>query len=161
MKMSGKRLRIYFDIAVLIKGCYGALEFLTGLSFFFLTPDFVHRVVPSLVSGELANDPNDFLASHILNWSQTFNSGTELFVAFFLAAHGLVSLILAVGLLRKIMVAYPLALVLYTCLIIYQIYQIGLHHSLILTGFTLFDFLVVWLVWREWQAQLDPSTVEQ
>ena len=54
-----------------------------------------------MIQEELIEDPKDFVATHLLGWAQSFSVDTKAFYVFFLLSHGLVKLLLVVGLLRN------------------------------------------------------------
>ncbi len=58
---------------------------------------------------------------------------------------------LVLALLRSQLWAYPASLVVLGLFILYQIHEIVKAHSVVVIAVTLFDLIVVWLIWREWQ----------
>jgi uncharacterized membrane protein len=74
-----------------------------------------------------------------------------------LLLHAVVKLGLVAGLLSGKRAAYPAALAVIGLLVLYQAYRIYLHHSLLLTGGTLFDCVLFYLIAREWQIALQHA----
>jgi uncharacterized membrane protein len=72
---------------------------------------------------ELIEDPNDFVAIHLLSIAQNFTVGTQHFYAFYLLSHGVVKVFLVIGLLRNKLWAYPVSLVVLGLFIVYQLYR--------------------------------------
>ena len=75
-------------------------------------------------------------------------SGT--LIGFYLLTRGLIKVGLIAALLKNQLWAYPASLVVLGLFILYQTYEILLHHSLIIVAITIFDLIVVYLIWREW-----------
>jgi uncharacterized membrane protein len=105
--------------------------------------------VNRLTQDELIEDPNDFIATHLLSMAQKFSVDTKNFYAFYLLSHGIVKLALVVGLLTNQLWSYPASLVVLTLFIIYQIYRFYETQSLGLIVLTAFDLFVMVLIWHE------------
>ncbi|WP_337142528.1 DUF2127 domain-containing protein [Mesorhizobium sp. Cs1299R1N1] len=80
-----------------------------------------------------------------------FSVSTQHFYAFYLLSHGLVQIALVAALLKRRLWAYPASLAALLLFIIYQLYRFSYTHSAGLIVLTLFDLLVVWLVWHEYR----------
>ncbi len=61
-------------------------------------------------------------------------------------------LLLVVALLRGELWAYPIAVVVFAGFILYQLYRFTLTHGLGLIALSLFDAVVIWLIWLEYRA---------
>jgi uncharacterized membrane protein len=77
--------------------------------------------------------------------------GSARFVGFYLLTHGSVKLGLVIGLLKGRMWAYPSSLAVFGIFVLYQTYLFTLNHSPAVVLLTLFDLIVIWSVWREYQ----------
>jgi len=77
----------------------------------------------------LSEDPNDFLATHLLRTAHGLTGSAVLFGAVYLLAHGGV-------------------------FIVYQLYRLSLRPSVGLTALTVFDAVIAWLTYREYRKQL-------
>jgi uncharacterized membrane protein len=58
--------------------------------------------------------------------------------------------------------AYPASLVVLGLFMIYQIYQIIIGHSALLIALTLFDMIIMWLIWHEYRLvsrHINPAVV--
>ena len=86
-------------------------------------------------------------------WAQDFSVATQHFYAFYLLSHGVVKLLLVAGLLRDKLWAYPASPVAMTLFIAYQLYRYSYTHGIGLLALTVFDLVVIWLVWHEWRAR--------
>ncbi len=146
-----KRIYRFFEISILLKGANAVLETVGGALVLVISPEFIQNVATYFTAEELGQDPNDFIASHILQWANVYVTGNhQLFVALYLLSHGIVKLVLVVGLLRNRLWAYPAALIVFGLFALYQVYLYTFNHSLAVDALTLFDFVVMYFIWREW-----------
>jgi len=146
-----------FRISVTLKGLDGALETVGGLVLLFVRPATINHLARTLTQHELSQDPNDYIARHVLRYSGHLTHGTALFAAVYLLIHGLAKVVLVVAVLREEVWAYPGIIVLLIAFIAYQLYDlIAVHVTVGLTLLTIFDAFVVWLTWREWKARRPP-----
>jgi uncharacterized membrane protein len=89
--------------------------------------------------------------------AQHFSVASKSFYAFYLLSHGVIKLLLVIGLLRNQLWSYPASLIALAAFIIYQLYRFSYTHSVGLIALTLFDFLVIALIWHEWRIQGRPG----
>lgn len=106
--------------------------------------------VNRLTQEELIEDPQDFIASHLVSMASNFSVSTQHFYAFYLLSHGLVKIALVAGLLRNKLWAYPASLVILSLFIAYQVYRFSYTHSVGLVVLTAFDLIVMVLIWHEY-----------
>jgi uncharacterized membrane protein len=64
-----------------------------------------------------------------------------------------VKVVLVAALLRNQIWAYPWMIVFLVVFIVYQLYRMTFAFSIGLLGLTVFDLVVVWLTYREYQKQ--------
>ncbi len=102
---------------------------------------------------ELAQDPSDFVARHLLHSASQLSPSTTLYGAVYLLAHGVAKVVLVALVLRNKLWAYPWMIALILAFIAYQLYQLTMKLSFGLLALTLFDALVVWLTWREYRSK--------
>ena len=150
--MKRSRLDEIFRLSISLKGIDGLLEMIGGGLLLVIKPQTLNGIVTALTQHELSQDPHDFIANRILHTAQHLNS-TRLFGALYLLAHGAVKLVLVASLLRNKLWAYPAMMLVLAVFIVYQLYRIGLDHSLGLAALTVFDAFVLWLTWREYQQK--------
>src|ERR1019366_3571924 len=108
-------------------------------------------LVNRLTQEELIEDPNDFIATHMLAMAQGFSVNSKNFYAFYLLSHGIVKLALVAGLLRNKLWAYPASLVVLAIFVAYQIYRFSDTQSIGLIVLTVFDLFVMVLIWHEYR----------
>jgi len=139
-----------FDIALVLKGLDGLLELVGGFLFLVFSPDSINHQAQRLTQHELSEDPNDFIAHHLLNLTGNLHK-TQLFGALYLLTHGLVKLVIVYGLLRRQRWAYPVAFVFLGGFVVYQLYRLTYAPSVGLALLTVFDIFIIWLTWREYR----------
>jgi uncharacterized membrane protein len=116
-------------------------------------PTTLDQLARSLTQHELAEDPHDFLARHVLHSAGQLTHGSTLFAALYLLSHGVAKVVLVVALLRDQLWAYPATIALLGAFIAYQLYRLSYRVTLGLTLLTIFDAFVVWLTWREYRSK--------
>jgi uncharacterized membrane protein len=109
------------------------------------------ELIHCVMAEKLIEDPNDFVATHLLSLAQNFTVSTQRFYAFYLLSHGVIKLLLVAGLLRNKLWAYPASLVVLGLLIVYQLYRFSYTHGVGLIVLTVFDVIVMGLIWHEYQ----------
>ena len=149
--MNEHRIHQIFKVSVLLKGAHALIECVGGLAIALISTTTIAALVNRLTQEELIEDPNDFVATHLLTMAQNFSVSTQHFYAFYLVSHGIVKLFLVVGLLRGKMWAYPTSLVVLGLFIVYQLYRFSYTHAAGLIVLTLFDLLVMGLIWHEYR----------
>ncbi len=129
----------------------GVLELIAGTLLLFTAPDRIRQLAILVTQPELTEDPNDFIATHILRGADSLTDHVVLFTAFYLLAHGIVKVVLVAALLRNKLWAYPWMVVVLAIFILYQFYQLAVTPSAGLVALTLFDILIVVLTWHEYR----------
>lgn len=148
-----RRIFRFFEISVLLKGANAVLELVGGALALLVPPEFIRDVAAYFTNEELGQDPHDFVATHILQLANVYaTGGHQLFAALYLLSHGAVKLVLVVALLKNKLWAYPAALVVFGLFILYQGYLFILEQSVGIALITIFDFIVMWFVWREYRV---------
>lgn len=137
---------------MVFKGLHGLVECIGGLALAFVSLHSITHLAALLTQDELAEDPHDFLASHLMHWSQHVSGGSKTFFALYLLSHGLTKIVLVGALLRGMLWAYPASLVVLGLFILYQIYRFANGPSLGMLVLTIFDLAVMWLIWHEYRV---------
>jgi uncharacterized membrane protein len=149
--MNEQRIHRIFEVSVLLKGAHAVIECLGGLALALASTTSIVGWVNRLTQDELIEDPNDFIATHLLSMAQEFSVNTKNFYAFYLLSHGVVKLALVVGLLSKKLWSYPASLIVLVLFIVYQIYRFYYTKSVGLVVLTVFDVFVMVLIWHEYR----------
>jgi uncharacterized membrane protein len=142
-------IRMVFVATVVWKGVYGLFEVIIGLALIF--NGMTSKLLFTLTRNELIEDPTDVAAGFIQRTAPGLLVHAQLFAAFYLLGYGLVKLFLMYGLLRDRIWVYRVSLYILTTFVLYQIFRIGRYHSTVLAVFTLFDLILIWLVYHEYR----------
>ena len=143
-----------FKIALILKGLDGILEVAGGILLLFLSPHAIEHIARTLTAHELSEDPHDLIARYLLHTASHLTTSTALFGAIYLLSHGAAKIVLVALVLKDKLWAYPWLIVLLLAFIAYQLYRItAVHFSVGLTALTIFDAVLVWLTWREYQSK--------
>jgi uncharacterized membrane protein len=148
-----KTLDRFFYASIWLKGLHAVFEIIGGIALFLASPGVILRVVATVTQDEMAEDPNDFIANTLLSAVEKISVSSEHFAALYLLSHGAVKIVLVAGLLRDRRWAYPAALAVFGTFIAYQVYRFTYTHSLGLVVLTVFDLVVMWLIWREYRLR--------
>jgi uncharacterized membrane protein len=148
--MNEKQIHQIFQISVFIKGVLALIECAAGVAFALVSTSSIKNLVDMLTQEELIEKPQDFIATHLLAAGQHFSVETKHFYAFYLLSHGLVKLLLVIGLLRNKLWSYPV-LGLFS---VYQLYRFSYTHGAGLIVLTVFDIFVIGLIWHEYRLAL-------
>jgi uncharacterized membrane protein len=148
--MDERRIHQIFEISVLLKGAHALIECISGLVLAFVSTSAILNLVNVLTQDELIEDPNDFVATRLFSQAQKFTVSTQRFYAFYLLSHGAIKAFLVVGLLRNKLWAYPVSLAVLGLFIVYQLYRFSYTHGGGLIVLTLFDIMVMGLIWHEY-----------
>jgi uncharacterized membrane protein len=149
--MNENRIHRMFQISVLLKGAHALIECVGGVALASVSTGTVANVVNELTQDELVQDPDDLIATHLLSLAQNYSVETKHFYAFYLLSHGIVKLLLVIGLLRNKLWSYPASLIVLGLFIVYQLYRFSYTHGAGLIVLTVFDIVVMILVWHEYR----------
>ncbi len=149
--MNERRIHQLFEISLLLKGAHALIECIGGLALAFVSTSAITGLVNALTQDELLEDPKDFVGTHLLSMAQNFTVSTQHFYAFYLFSHGVIKVFLVIGLLRGKLWAYPVSLVVLGLFIVYQLYRFSFTHGFGLIVLTVFDVVVMGLIWHEYR----------
>ena len=147
------RLDVAFRVSISLKGIDGVLEIAGGVVLLFVAPATLQRWARTLTAHELAQDPHDFVARHVLHSASTLSRSTTLFGAVYLLTHGIAKVVLVVALLREQLWAYPWTIALLGAFIVYQLYRLTYRISTLLVLLTVFDVFVLGLTVLEYRRR--------
>ncbi len=151
IKLREKYIRDIFDVGIGIKGIDGVLQVIGGIALLLIKPETINRIIVNLSRHELTQDPQDKIANYLLSFSHT-TSGSKIFAALFLLSHGLIKILIVIGLLKNKLWAYPTGIIVFTAFGIYQIYRYAHTHSLGMLVLTILDVFVILLTWHEYKV---------
>lgn len=155
MKDNGKELiHRLFRISILIKGIDGILEFIGSLVLFFVSSSLITNFVETIFQHELTQDPTDIIANYLINTSLNLSLSTQLFAAIYLFIHGIIKVGLVSSLWYNKLWAYPLSGFILVVFVIYQVFRLINHYSLILLLLTIIDLIIIILLRFEYKRLL-------
>ena len=146
-----QRLHRFFEITLLLKALFAVGEIVAAIGVYIVPLGAVSDFVGAITRAELAARPDDLIAAHLADWAQNLSVSTKHFVALYLLSHGAIKLWVIIGLLRERLWYYPIALVVFTLFVIYQIHRYTLTHAVSLLLITLVDLVVLGLTWHEYR----------
>ncbi|HXR43250.1 MAG TPA: DUF2127 domain-containing protein [Pseudolysinimonas sp.] len=149
-----------FAVGVVIKGIDGAVELIAGF-LLWLAPGLVDAVLRAIL-GEAARGDGaiaGLVATGVAHADVTVLTGGTGFLILFLIAHGVIKLVLVYCLLRRIIRAYPWALLVLVVFLGYQVWTLIAAPSVALALFVVLDVVIIVLVWREYrELRRQPQT---
>lgn len=143
---------VLFLISVWFKGLDGFLELVGGIALFAVTPGLILHVVRFVTQDEIAEDPRDLLANALRHAARHLTFATEHFMAVYLLVHGVVKVVLVWALLARVLVAYPISMVIFAGFIVYQLYRYTITHGAGLLFLSGLDVIVIALIFLEYRA---------
>ncbi len=145
-----KWLHWLFEASLVIKGLLAAGETFSGLGLL-LTP---HGVVLGLwgwlTNHKLTQNPSDDMALWFQHLADIFPVHLQHFYALYLLGHGALKFAMVIMLARRILWAYPAAMAVLACFVVYQGIEFLTQGSLVLLALALLDSFMIVLVYREW-----------
>ena len=144
-----KRIFLAYEFTLLAKGAQAFLEIVAGVLFAFVSTNAITTFVFAIAHSELVETPKDIFSTLLTKGLDQFSAAGKYFLVLYLLSHGIIKLVIIIGLFLKKKWSYPAALIGFGALIIYQSYEIGIKQSLLLIVFTLIDIVILWLIVRE------------
>ena len=149
--MQEKRIHQIFVVSVLAKGAHALIEIVGGIALYLVSTDTIVRTINAWSYDELIEKPNDWIATHLLDFARNFSVEQHHFYAFYLLSHGIVKGVLVYGLLRERLWAYPASFVVFGLFIAYQLYRYSFTHDIALILLSIFDLFVIYLAVHEYR----------
>ncbi|WP_458389982.1 DUF2127 domain-containing protein [Sphingomonas sp. F9_3S_D5_B_2] len=149
--MHEKRVHQIFVVSVLAKGAHALFEIVAGIALYLVSTETILRIINRWSYGELVDDPNDWIATHLLAFGRSFSVEAHNFYAFYLLSHGIIKGALVFGLLRERLWAYPASFAVFGCFIAYQLYRYSFTHDIMLILLSIFDLFVIYLAVHEFR----------
>ena len=141
-----------FRSSVLLKGLDAVFEIAGGITLWLINPSFIVRWTAILTQDEIAEDPHDLVANYLRHAASHLSVSGEHFMAIYLLSHGMIKMFAVVALLKNKLWGYPLSIVIFGGFIVYQIYRFTVTGGIGLIALTVFDLVVIWLIWLEYRA---------
>ena len=140
-----------FRVSIVAKVFFSVGEILAGLAFTFLSYDAMRSFILPLFGDELVESSRDVLWTYVVQEIQKFQATPQAAWAAIFISHGVVNLLLLIGLWRNKLWVYPLAVVVFSFFMIYQFYQLTFTPSLVLWIVTIIDIAVIALIAHEYR----------
>jgi len=148
---SQRTIHLLFEVSLWLKGVFALSEVIAGVAAYFISQQFLLSIVLWVTKEEFAEDPHDLVANFLLHAVQNISISTQKFAAFYLLGHGVIKLWLIIGLLRRRLWYYPVAMVVFALFIAYQLYRYTFTYSVWLLLVTVLDIVVIALTWHEYR----------
>jgi len=149
-----------FDVGVMLKAFFGFFEVLAGILLAVSGKLLLNNFIIDLAQQEIAEDPNDLIANFLVNSAHALYYDARVFAVAYLAIHGVINVFLGISLLKNKIWAYPWAIGLFEAFIIYQIYKFFLTFSWTLFFLSVFDILLVLIIYLEWNRKKISGKIE-
>ena len=149
-----------FEASLVVKGSFAAGETLSGLGLVLTPHGIVLTAWAWLTDHHLTQDPNDAMALWFRQLAESFPVGLQHFYALYLLGHGALKFAMVIMLARRILWAYPAAMVILAGFVVYQGFEFVSQGSLVLLALAFLDAFMIVLVYREWnmlKLQRDSS----
>ena len=138
---------------------FAALEMLAAVLILIVPPALVIKVAEFVTSGEFGQDPDDPIATTILDAAHTFTVHSHYLLALYLVLHGAIKVFLVIGILRGKRIAYPLFMLALAVFGGYEAYRGFARHEFLLEVIAVFDLSVLVLTSYEYHRRF-PKSVE-
>jgi uncharacterized membrane protein len=149
--MQEKRIHQIFVASVLFKGIHALIEIVGGIALYLISTATIVQTIQRYSYDELIEDRDDWVATQLLQFAQTFSVAEHNFYAFYLLSHGLIKSVLVIGLLREKLWAYPASFAVFGAFIAYQLYRFTFTHDIGLILLSIFDLFVIYLAVHEYR----------
>lgn len=100
-KRKGSHGRRVLRVTLTLKGIDGVLELIGGALFLFVKPSTINSTIAFLTRREIAQDRKDFVANLLIHSAQQLSLSTKLVASIYLLAHGIIKIVLVIGLLTE------------------------------------------------------------
>ena len=138
-----------FEASLVLKGIFAAGETLSGLGLL-LTP---HGVLLGLwawaTHHQLTQGPDDSMTLWFQNLVESFPLQLQHFYALYLLGHGALKFAMVIMLARRILWAYPVAMLILFGFVVYQTIEFATDGAIVLLILAALDAFMIALVWRE------------
>lgn len=143
----------FFDLALILKAVNGGLEMLGAALVLAVPPALVIKIVEFLTGGEIGQDVDDPIATALQSAAQTFTVHSHYLLAAYLALHGLVKVLLVMGIFAGKKIAYPLFMIALVLFGSYEAYRGFMRQELLLQVVAVFDFSLLVLTAYEYRRR--------
>ena len=135
-----------FWIGIVFKAIDGLLETTAGFLLLTVSSQALSGFAYVLLEPELAQDPNDWLANHLLIWIFHLSTDSRVFAIAYLLVHGIIKLVIVAAIWFSQLWAYWLAGIVFSLFVIYQTAHFAVTHSMMMLFLTAVDLVIIALL---------------
>ncbi|AAM85094.1 DUF2127 domain-containing protein [Yersinia pestis] len=146
-----KNVHAVFELSLLLKASLAMMEIIAGVLTYFVTPQFLLNTLHRITQVSFIESRGDIIANYLLHAAQHLSISSLHFAASYLFIHGAIKLWIIIGLWRKKLGYYPVAVAVFSLFIVYQLYRYTFTHSLLLILITILDVFVIALTLLEYR----------
>lgn len=150
-------IRRIFDIALVVKGIDGVIEILGALFIALVRPAAITNWLSRLTSEELVREPSGLTAHAVHALSHSLSAGGHWLIAIYLVLHGLVKVLLVIGIFSGKRIAYPLFMASLVVFGTYEMYRGTARHEIYLQVLAVLDFAILILTVHEYRMRYGES----
>jgi len=143
---------LLFRYSLLLKGLDAVLELAGGIALWLLSPAMIVNAIAFLTQDEVTENRHDVVTRHLREAARGLSLSREHFMAAYLFAHGAVKILVVIAVLQKKLWGYPLAIAVFSGFVAYQMYRFTLFGGAGLIVLSVFDVIVIALIWLEYRA---------
>ena len=140
-----------FKISLIIKGIDGVLELIGGALLLLVKPATISTAVRSITRYELVEDRHSYIAAIILHASNHLSLDKKFLASIYLLAHGVIKIVLVLGLLNGKRGVYPYAFLFLGVFVVLEILRLSEVFSIGVLSLMLFDLFLISMVYLEYK----------
>lgn len=152
--------RRLFDVALVIKAIDGIIEVVGGVLVVAIRPAFITGLIASLNAEELAREPNGLTAKAVHLVASSLAAGGHWLIGLYLVLHGIIKVLLVLGIFAGKRIAYPLFMGALLVFGIYEIYRGTARHEIFLQALAALDFAILVLTVHEYRIRYGESILK-
>ncbi len=135
-----------FWMGIIFKAIDGLLEIVGGFLLLTVSSQALTSFAYVLLEPELAEDPNDWLANHLLIWIFHLSTDSRVFAIAYLLVHGIIKLVIVAAIWFSQLWAYWLAGIVFSLFVVYQIAYFAVTRSMMMVFLTIVDLVIIALL---------------
>jgi len=140
-----------FKACLVFKSLLGLFDVLSGSALIFLTPVRLTKIINFITAKELDEDPIKWVINYIIRFTYDSSAETKHFFIYYLILQGLINIIVVVLLWKKVMWVYPLSILMYVGMVIYEFNYYSGSHSLLIIIFIAIDIITIYFIIQEYR----------
>lgn len=153
MKIPEKTYYSLFRIGVVIKAAIALGELVVGTLVVFMSPERISNFIYAVAGVEFTEPQGGLIWKLVAGSLKDFTATSQAVWAFVFLSHGIVKMFLLGGLWKNKLWAYPTSALIFTGFVFYQLYELSVVPSILLWLITIFDIVLIWLIWHEYKVK--------